>query len=178
MSYVYIYSEFEDVDNLPCGEIPIDLKEYPFWNGEFNESIAKCFFQHKRVKICVKHPIEKYYAQTESKRKFREIVLLARTLYSESGEGSNLHQSFSMVRTSRQVITAFSKLHNETSIFYESNVNKDFNLLYQSQINEVLPSFEWFGEWRIIKKEPKTAYEIAHPWALISIRNKRFLRKD
>ena len=41
MSYLYIYPEFEDVDNLPYGAIPIDLKEYPFWNGEFTESIAK-----------------------------------------------------------------------------------------------------------------------------------------
>lgn len=177
MSYVYIYPEFEDVDveNVP---LFIDLKQYPYWDGVFTESIAKSFFQGKRVKIRIKHPLEKYYySEVGNTRKFEEITLLARTLYSEKGEGSKLHQIFSMCLSSRQVITAFSKLHNEARLFYESRVKENLNLLYQSQINEVLPSFEWFGEWKIVKKEPKTAFEIAHPWALISMREKNFPRK-
>lgn len=78
-----------------------------------------------------------------------------------------------MVLTSRQVIKAFSKLNDEARLVY----NSDLNLIFQSQINEILPSFEWFGEWKIVKKEPKTAFEIAHPWALISIRKKNFPKK-
>lgn len=42
MSYVYIYPEFEnmDVENAP---LFIDLKQYPYWDGAFTESIAKLF---------------------------------------------------------------------------------------------------------------------------------------
>lgn len=173
MSYVYIYPD-DDI-NVKNAPLFIDLNQYPYWDGAFTESIAKSFFQGQRVKIRVKHPHEIYYSEAGSPRNFNEITLLAKTQYSEYGDGSKFQQSFVMVLTSRQVITAFSKLHTEARLFHrETNV---FNLFYQSEINEILPSFEWFGEWKIVKKEPKTAFEIAHPWALISMRNKIFPRK-
>lgn len=136
----------------------INLDEFPYWNGEFTEEIKQRIVDKKRVKIVLRNPFD----LSNSK----EVILWAKTHYLEYVANSSYEKGkvtcFTLLLTSRQIMTAFKKLGIELRFY-------DGRLSYA--LCDSIPSFDGFSYWSF-KKEPliKTAHSIAHPWYLESTR--------